>query len=401
MKKVLVYSKYNCPYCVRAKELLKEKKVGFQEINVEDFPKEKEIMIERTNGKRTLPQIFIDGISIGGCDELYELENKKELDSLLDIEKNTLKGSQHHKVAIIGSGPAGYTAAIYAARANLNPVIFAGIEKGGQLTSTTDVENFPGFRNGIDGNALMTEMEEQSKRFGTEIISREVDKVELDKRPFKIYKGDEIHTAESIIIATGAKAKYLGLPSEKKYLGRGVSGCATCDGYFFKGEEVAIVGGGDTAMEEAIYLSNLCKKVYLIHRRDEFRASKTMQDRVKGNDKIEILHSNVIEEIIGDEEKVTSLKIRDIKSNEVKHLEVGGVFIAIGHSPSTNFLNGQLPIDENGFLLKNNGTETIIPGVFVSGDVADPHYRQAITAAGSGAMAALDSEKWLELMKTR
>lgn len=399
MKKVLVYSKYNCPYCVRAKELLKVKKIEFKEINVEDFPKEKEVMIEKTNGRRTLPQIFIDGISIGGCDELYAIENKKELDSLLGIKENITKVSKHHKVAIVGSGPAGYTAAIYAARANLNPVIFAGIEKGGQLTSTTDIENFPGFRNGIDGNVLMTEMEEQCKRFGTEILSGEIDKVELEKRPFKIYVGSEVHTAEAMIIATGAKANYLGLPSEKKYLGRGVSGCATCDGYFFKGEEVAIVGGGDTAMEEAIYLSNLCKKVYLIHRRDEFRASKTMQDRVIANDKIEILYSNVVEEVLGDKIKVTSLKLRDIKSNKIKNLEVTGVFIAIGHSPSTKFLNNQLPIDANGFLLKNNQTETIIPGVFVSGDVADPHYRQAITAAGSGAMAALDCEKWLELMK--
>ncbi|MEI6857197.1 thioredoxin-disulfide reductase [Psychrilyobacter sp.] len=395
-KEITIYSKSNCPYCVRAKMLLESKGVTYTEINVQDHPEEKENMIRRSNGGKTFPQIVIEDLHIGGCDELYELDKFKKLDTILGLNSKKVE-REHHKLVIIGSGPAGYTAAIYAGRANLKPVLFTGNEKGGQLTTTTDIENFPGFPEGINGVDLMLSMEKQAKKFETKIIFGEITKIDLSKRPFTIYVGKKVHTSDSVIVATGATARYLGIPSEREYKGRGVSACATCDGFFFKGKDVAIVGGGDTAMEEASYLTNLCNKVYLIHRRETFKASQAMQDRVKNNPKIEIIYNSTVEEILGDKVEVNQLKLRSTVNEATSTIDIAGLFVAIGHTPNTSFLDGQLSLDGNGYLLVNDNTsKTNIPGVFSCGDVIDSNYRQAITAAGSGCKAAMDAEHWLE-----
>jgi thioredoxin reductase (NADPH) len=305
-----------------------------------------------------------------------------------------------HNVIIIGSGPAGYTAALYAARADLQPVMFAGHLPGGQLMITTDVENYPGFPDGIMGPELMDMFQKQVERFGTTIHHEEVTRVDLSERPFKVYVGEVEHQAKAIIISTGASAKWLGMPSEVTFGGYGVSACATCDGFFFRGKEVVVVGGGDTAMEEANYLTRHASKVYVVHRRDSFRASKIMQDRVLSNPKVEIIWNSAIEEISGITEphkKVTGVKLVNLVTAEARHLPIDGVFVAIGHKPNSDLFKGVLDMDEVGYLTPKPGsTATNIPGVFAAGDVADTIYRQAVTAAGSGCMAAIDAERFLE-----
>lgn len=304
---------------------------------------------------------------------------------------------EHHKVIIIGSGPAGYTAAIYAARANLNPVMISGFQKGGQLTTTTEIDNFPGFPEGRDGNDLMMDMEKQALRFNTVIIEDEVTKADLSKRPFILDTYGKQYSCDSLIISTGATAKYLGNPSESKFKGRGVSACATCDGFFFKEKDVAVIGGGDTAVEEAIYLTNFCSKVYLMHRRDELRASKAMQKRAFENPKIEMLWNTELDEVIGDETgPMKDVRVINNKTGEKSEIGVKGLFIAVGHKPNTEIFADQLTTDENGYLITKNGsTITNIEGVFACGDVMDSKYRQAITAAGTGCMAAIETERWL------
>ena len=306
MKSVIVYSKDYCPYCVRAKDLLTSKGATYEEIRVDLEPDRLVEMIEKANGKRTVPQIFIGDHHVGGCDELYDLERQGELDQLLMVESKTGQDS-HRKVIILGSGPAGYTAAIYAARANLSPLLISGAQKGGQLTTTTEVENFPGFPQGVDGNELMTQMEQQAVRFDTEVIFGEITNVDLSNRPFKLSDGTNNYTCDALIIATGASARYLGLESETQYRNRGVSACATCDGFFFKGQKVAVVGGGDTALEEASFLTNFCEEVHLIHRRGELRGSKAMQNRVLNNKKIVIQWDSVIKEVVGDGKDMNDL----------------------------------------------------------------------------------------------
>jgi thioredoxin reductase (NADPH) len=311
-----------------------------------------------------------------------------------------------HNVLIIGSGPAGLTAAIYAARANLKPFCVEGFNAGGlipggQLMFTSDVENYPGFPESVHGQKLMGSFREQAERQGTEIVTRDVQKVDFSERPFKVWVGEEeneLHLARTVIIATGARANYIGLESEEKLKNRGVSACAVCDGAFFRGQRVAVVGGGDSAMEEASYLAGLCSDVVLIHRRDEFRASKVMQDRVKKNQKIKILYNHAVEEVLGVEKnEVTGLKLRNTKTNEPSTIEVSGLFVAIGHTPMTELFKGQLATHPNGYLKVDPGTtRTSIPGVFAAGDVADWTYRQAVTAAGTGCMAALDAERFLQ-----
>ncbi len=307
----------------------------------------------------------------------------------------------HHKVLIIGSGPAGLTAAIYNARANLDPVIFEGIQPGGQLTITTDVENFPGFENGIMGPELMDVMRKQALRFGAKSFFKEITEVDFSKRPFTVKSNDEVYTADAVIIATGASARLLNIPSEKKYMGYGVSACATCDGFFFKDQKIFVVGGGDSAMEEANYLTKFGREVSVIHRREGFRASKIMLERAQKNPKIKFELNTVIKEILGEEvngmKKVTGAILEDTRDGSTREVEVDGIFMAIGHKPNTDLFKGQLDMDETGYLLvKPGSTYTNIEGVFAAGDVQDKTYRQAITAAGSGTMAAIDAERWLE-----
>lgn len=307
----------------------------------------------------------------------------------------------HHKVVIIGSGPAGWTAAIYSARANLSPLVLQGTQPGGQLTITTDVENFPGFPEGIMGPELMEKFQAQAERFGTKVVYDTVNEVDLSKRPFRIIADEATYTADTLIVATGASAKWIGLESEKTLMGHGVSSCATCDGAFFRGKEVMVVGGGDTAMEEANFLTRFCSKVVVVHRRDTLRASKIMQDRAFANPKIEFIWDSAIEEIVGSKETgVTSVKLKNLKTNETKDFATQGVFVAIGHQPNTGIFKGSLELHDNGYLKVKPGTaQTNVEGVFGCGDVTDHHYRQAITAAGTGCMAAMDAEKYLEALE--
>jgi thioredoxin reductase (NADPH) len=304
------------------------------------------------------------------------------------------------KLIILGSGPAGYAASIYAARAGLNPIIIAGAEPGGQLTTTTEVENWPGDSDDLQGPDLMERMKKHAEKFGVEIINDHISKVNLEQSPF-LLKGTNSYEADTLIIATGASAKYLGLPSEQEFLGRGVSACATCDGFFYKGQEVAVIGGGNTAAEEALYLANICAKVHLVHRRDELRAEKILQDRIfKKADEgiIEIHWNSELEEILGDTSGVTGIKLKN-KDSSISSIDLHGVFIAIGHNPNTEIFDGQLDM-KDGYIVIKSGldgsvTQTSVPGVFAAGDVADKVYRQAITSAGFGCMAALDAEKFL------
>ena len=305
---------------------------------------------------------------------------------------------QHHKLIILGSGPAGLTAAIYAARAILEPVVVSGREAGGQLMITSDVENYPGFPEGIMGPEMMDLLRAQATRFGTEFFSGDVVDVDLSERPFKItLENKDTLSCDSLIISTGASARWLGMDSEKEFSGKGVSACATCDGFFFRDQDVAVVGGGDTALEEALYLANICKSVTLIHRRDEFRGSKIMQKRAINHEKISIFWNTVVEEVLGDPKAgMTSLKVKNVKNQQVTEHPITGLFVAIGHTPNTKLFKGKLKLNENGYVKVTPGTTyTSVEGVFASGDVQDHVYRQAVTAAGTGCMAAIDAERWL------
>jgi len=303
---------------------------------------------------------------------------------------------QHEKLAIIGSGPAGYTAALYSARANLSPLLFEGMQPGGQLTITTDVENYPGFVDGVMGPELMERMKGQAERFGARVVPSEVTRVDLSGRPFRLWSESVEYTADAVIVATGASAKWLGIPSEKAYQGKGVSACATCDGFFFRGVEVAVVGGGDTAVEEATFLTKYASKVHLVHRRTELRASKVMQERARNNPKIEFVWNATVDEVLGDGKAVTGLRLRSTQDGRTRDLPVQGFFLAIGHEPNTGIFQGQLDMNDVGYLVvKSPSTRTSREGVFAAGDVADPSYRQAVTAAGSGCASAIDAERWL------
>jgi thioredoxin reductase (NADPH) len=309
--------------------------------------------------------------------------------------------NNHHKVIIIGSGPAGLTAAVYAGRANLHPLVFEGLQPGGQLTITTEVENYPGFPKGIMGPEMMELFREQAQRFGADTQFKEVTAVDFSKRPFKVIVDDKEFFGETVIVATGASAKLLNIPSETTYMGYGVSACATCDGFFFKNQEVFVVGGGDTAMEEASFLTKFASKVTIVHRRDQFRASKIMQERVLKNPKVSVVWNSIVDEVIGEQlngkKTVTGLKLKNVTTGTITSVKADGLFMAIGHQPNTQIFKGILEMDQKEYLKVQPGsTRTNIPGVFAAGDVADSYYRQAITAAGSGCMAAIDAERFLE-----
>lgn len=309
---------------------------------------------------------------------------------------------QHHRLIILGSGPAGYTAAIYAARANLNPVVITGMQQGGQLTTTTEVENWPGGIPELQGPDLMVQMQQHAERFDTEIIFDHIADTDLSQRPF-VLKGSNTYTCDALIIATGASAQYLGLPSEEAFMGKGVSACATCDGFFYRGQKVAVVGGGNTAVEEALYLSNIASEVTLIHRRDKLRSEKILQDKIlekAKNGNINIIWNHTLDEVLGDDAGVTGLRLKATQDDTTQEIDVAGVFIAIGHKPNTDIFEGQLDM-KDGYItinsgLNGNATETSVAGVFAAGDVADNVYRQAVTSAGAGCMAALDAEKYLD-----
>ncbi|CAA0119489.1 Thioredoxin reductase [BD1-7 clade bacterium] len=309
----------------------------------------------------------------------------------------------HHKLIILGSGPAGYTAAVYAARANLNPVVITGMQQGGQLTTTTDVDNWPGDDKGVQGPELMMRMQNHAERFDTDIIFDHIESTDLSERPFKLFGNSANYTCDALIISTGASAQYLGLPSEEAFMGKGVSACATCDGFFYRGREVAVIGGGNTAVEEALYLSNIADKVTLVHRRDKLRSEKILQDKIlerAENGNVEIIWNHTLEEVLGDAAGVTGLRLKATESDEAKEIDVAGVFIAIGHKPNTSLFEGQLDM-KDGYIqiqsgLGGNATQTSVEGVFAAGDVADHIYRQAVTSAGFGCMAALDAEKFLD-----
>lgn len=302
----------------------------------------------------------------------------------------------HEKLIIIGSGPAGHTAALYAARADLNPLMFEGAAAGGQLMITTDVENYPGFPDGIMGPELMDQFRKQAERFGTRMHQVDVTEVDFSTRPFRVNVGADEYTADSVIVATGAEANWLGIPGEERLTGKGVSACATCDGFFFRDQELIVVGGGDTAMEEALFLTKFASKITLVHRRDEFRASKIMATRAIEHPKIEVRWNSVVTEIHGDD-TVTSATLQDTVTNETSEMDIDGVFMAIGHKPTTDLFVGQLDLDDNGYVVNgyDGDTHTSVEGVFAAGDVADHVYRQAVTAAGTGCMAAIDAERWL------
>jgi len=314
--------------------------------------------------------------------------------------------TRHARLIILGSGPAGYSAAVYAARANLKPVLITGITMGGQLTTTTDVDNWPGDVEGLQGPALMERMRAHAERFKTEIVFDHINKVDFSQRPFRLWGDSAEFTCDALIIATGASAQYLGLPSEQSFMGKGVSACATCDGFFYRGRKVAVIGGGNTAVEEALYLSNIASEVTLVHRRDKLRAEKILQDRLfekEKNGNVRFKWNHVLDEVLGDETGVNGIRIKDMQTGKPVDMELQGVFIAIGHKPNTDIFAGQLEM-KNGYIkvnsgLEGNATATSVPGIFAAGDVADHVYRQAITSAGSGCMAALDAEKYLDNLK--
>ncbi len=396
MPDIVIYTLDDCPYCKKAKELIKAKGVSFKELNITNDDALEEEMKKRS-GRTTLPQIFIDGRHIGGFDDLSALDSKGELDKLLGIKSK--KGAQKStRLLIIGSGPAGLTAAIYAARGNLNPLVLSGREPGGQLTTTTEVENYPGFVDGVMGPDLVETMRKQAERFGAEFLSKEMTDIDINSGPFVVTAEDTTVKADAVIIASGASARLLGLESEKELMGHGVSTCATCDAFFYREKEVAVVGGGDSALEEALVLTKFAKKVHLIHRRDKLRASKIMQDKAQSNDKISFVWDCVVDDITGDKQSgVTSVKVKNVKDDSISGLKCDGIFIAIGHIPNTSVWKGKIELDKAGYVITENGTHTSVKGIFAAGDVQDHTYRQAVTAAGSGCMAALDAERFLEM----
>lgn len=396
MAEILMYTKEDCPYCLKAKTLLKEKGREFTEIDVTSDPQRLQEMLAKSRGRKTVPEIFIDGELIGGYDELATLNRQGKLDEILGLKKE--EKERKAKLVILGSGPAGLTAALYASRAALQPVLVAGKDLGGQLFTTTQVENYPGFPDGVLGPELMERMLEQTLRFGMECIPAAAEAVDLSHRPFTVRLSNDTRLlAEALIIATGASPRELGVRGERELRGYGVSTCATCDGPFFRDAYVLVVGGGDSALEEALFVSKFARQVSVVHRRDRLRASKVMQEKAFRQEKIDFFWNTAVREIYGDKEQgVTGVRLVNAKTREERDVECQGVFIAIGHEPNTGLFRGQLEMDEKGFLVSREFPKTSMPGVFVAGDVYDFQFKQAVTAAGDGCKAALAAERFLE-----
>jgi thioredoxin reductase (NADPH) len=394
-----IYGASWCSDCRRTKAFLDEHGLQYDWIDLEKHPEAGEIVERYNGGKRVIPTlVFADGSTLSQ-------PSNAELAAKLGVPDSGQSPQEKvRKLIIIGSGPSGYTAALYAARASLRPLLYAGYQHGGQLMLTTEVENYPGFEHGIVGPQLMTEMRAQAERFGAEIRDRDVTAVDFSRRPFKVVSEDEQEYAEAVIVSTGAQAKWLGVKGEEYFRGYGVSSCATCDGFFFRGKKIAVVGGGDVAMEEAIFLSRFASELTVIHRRDTLRASKTMQQRAFANEKIRFIWDTVVEEVLGETDaetgvhRVTGLRLRNVKTGEESTLPTDAMFVAIGHQPNTAIFRDQIPLDEHDYAVAADpeGTATSIDGVFVAGDVRDHRYRQAVTAAGDGCKAAMDAERWLE-----
>jgi thioredoxin reductase (NADPH) len=398
MPEITLYTKSWCPYCDRAKRLLQEKGQTWTEIDVEQHPERRAEMVKRS-GRTTVPQIWIGERHVGGFDELVALEQAGQLDALLGKQSARVGAAEAPpeavRLLIVGSGPAGYTAAIYAARAELAPVVLAGLQFGGQLMLTTDVENYPGFPESISGPEMMEKFQAQAERFGARVLFEDATRIDVSSRPFRVETAERVFLADALILATGASAQWLGIESEKRLMNKGVSACATCDGALFRGKAMAVVGGGDTAMEEALFLTRYATRVTVIHRRSELRASKIMQERALAHEKIEFLWDSAVEEVLGDD-FVTGVRVKNVKTGATKELSLEALFVAIGHKPNTDLVRGQLSVDGVGYLKVEPGTtRTGVEGVFGCGDVVDPTYRQAVTAAGTGCMAAIDAERWL------
>ena len=393
MPEITIYSKQTCPYCDMAKRLLAAKGQTWAEIDIEAEPARRDEMIERS-GRRTVPQIWIGERHVGGFDDLAALDRDGALDDLLGVRHGSA-GAEHVRLLIVGSGPAGWTAALYAARAELAPVVVAGLMAGGQLMITTEVENYPGFPDGISGPELMERFQKQAERFGARTFQEDATRIDLSQRPFRVETTERAFTADAVIIAMGASARWIGLPSEQRLMNRGVSACATCDGALYKGKPMAVVGGGDTAMEEALFLTRFATEVTVIHRRDSLRASKIMAERALKHEKIRFLWNSEVDEVIGDD-FMTALRVRNVQTGEKSVLPAEALFVAIGHKPNTDLVAGQLTLDSTGYVKVEAGSSrTNIEGVFACGDATDPVYRQAITAAGTGCAAAIDAERWL------
>jgi thioredoxin reductase (NADPH) len=394
MLAITIYSKETCPYCDSAKRLFAAKGQTWNEIDIEAEPRRRDEMIERS-GRRTVPQIWIGDRHIGGFDELAALESKGELDALLGLRAAAAVPVEHVRLLIVGSGPAGWTAALYAARAELEPVVIAGLMAGGQLMLTTDVENYPGFPDGISGPEMMERFQAQAVRFGARVHQEDATTIDLSRRPFRVETSERAFTADAVILAMGASAKWLNIESEQRLMNRGVSACATCDGALYKGKEMAVVGGGDTAMEEALFLTRFSPRVTVIHRRDKLRASKIMAERAAKNEKIRFLWDSEIDEVLGGD-FVEGLRVRNLKTGAKSDVALEALFIAIGHKPNTDLVASQVTLDDTGYIKVESGSSrTSIEGVFACGDATDPTYRQAVTAAGTGCMAAIDAERWL------
>jgi len=395
MPEITMYTKSWCPYCDQAKRLLTAKGQTWTEIDVEASAAAREEMVARSQ-RRSVPQIFIGDRHVGGFDELAALEAAGGLDPLLGLQAGGGGGaSEHRRLVIVGGGPAGFTAALYSARAELAPVVVGGLQVGGQLMLTTDVENYPGFPEAVTGPELMERFQRQAERFGAEVIAEDATEIDLKSRPFRVRSAERSFTADALILALGASARWIGLESETRLQNKGVSACATCDGALFRGKPMAVVGGGDTALEEALFLARFATEVTVIHRRGELRASKIMQERARKHPKIRFVWNAVVDEVLGSE-FVSGVRLRDVHSGEKRDLAVEALFVAIGHKPNTDLLRGQVELDPVGYIkVESGGSRTSVEGVFACGDAMDPTYRQAVTAAGTGCMAAIDAERWL------